>query len=163
MITANQLVAHAVGDYVLQSDWMANEKTKRWAAVIAHVVTYALPFLFLTQSWKALCFIVGTHLVIDHWRLARYVCWLKNFMSPRLTHYIGVNSGPGTIPSDAVRIPGTPLSYRWTRSEWHHPWSECADTGYHKGRPPWMAVWLMIITDNVMHVICNGIALRLWG
>jgi hypothetical protein len=46
MITANQLVAHAVGDYILQSDWMANEKTKRSLAALLHVMTYALPFLF---------------------------------------------------------------------------------------------------------------------
>ena len=28
MFTADQLVAHAVGDYILQSHWMATEKTK---------------------------------------------------------------------------------------------------------------------------------------
>jgi hypothetical protein len=50
MITADQLVCHAIGDYVLQSDWMANTKTKRSVACLAHVATYALPFLFLRPS-----------------------------------------------------------------------------------------------------------------
>lgn len=36
-ITANALVAHAVGDYLLQSDWMATEKVKRSVACLAHV------------------------------------------------------------------------------------------------------------------------------
>jgi hypothetical protein len=125
MITADQLVCHAVGDYVLQSDWMANAKTKRSVACLAHVATYALPFLFLRPSWAALAIIVGTHFVIDRWRLARFVCWLKNFL------------GPG-----------------------NSPWAQCNATGYPAERPPWMAVWLLIIADNVMHVVINGAALR---
>lgn len=78
MITADQLLLHVIGDYVLQSDWMATEKTKRSLAALAHVVTYALPFLLLTTSPVALAVIAGTHFVIDRWRLARYVCWAKN-------------------------------------------------------------------------------------
>jgi hypothetical protein len=122
VISADQLVAHAVGDYVLQSDWMANQKTKRSVACLLHVVTYALPFLFLRPSVAALAVIVGTHFVIDRWRLARFVCWAKN------------------VP--------------W------RPWAECSGTGYPSDRPPWMAVWLLIIADNVMHVLINGMALR---
>lgn len=125
MITGDQLLCHAVGDYVLQSDWMANEKTKRSVAAAAHVLTYALPFLLLRPSLAALAVIVGTHFVIDRWRLARFVCWAKNFLGA-----------------------GNP------------PWSECSATGYHRDRPPWMSVWLMIIADNVMHVAINGAALR---
>lgn len=80
MITADQLLCHAVGDYVIQSDWMALNKVKRlWIAVV-HAVTYALPFLLLSPSLLALVVIVGTHAVIDHWRLARYVVWARNFM-----------------------------------------------------------------------------------
>jgi hypothetical protein len=82
MITADQLLCHAAGDYVLQSDWMANEKTKRSAAALAHVLTYSLPFLLLRPSPIALAVIVGTHFVFDRWRLARFVVWAKNFLGP---------------------------------------------------------------------------------
>lgn len=123
MITADQLVAHAVGDYVLQSDWMASEKVKRSIACAAHVATYFLPFLFLTRSPAALAVIVGTHFVIDRWRLARYVVWAKNHLGPTA------------------------------------PWSECRATGYPPDKPEWLAVWLLIIADNVMHVLCNGAAI----
>lgn len=82
MITADQLLLHAIGDYVIQSDWMATEKTKRSLAALIHVVTYALPFLLLTRSITALAVIAGTHFVIDRWRLARYVCWAKNRIWP---------------------------------------------------------------------------------
>jgi hypothetical protein len=121
------LLAHLVGDYILQSDWMANEKTKRWFPAWAHAVTYGLPFLFVTQSPAALAVIVVTHAVIDHYRLARHVVWVKNFTAPR---------------------------------GWWHPWSECSGTGYHKDRPPWMAVWLMIIADNTIHLLINVAAVR---
>lgn len=125
MITADQILAHLVGDYLLQSHWMATEKTKRTAAAAAHAVTYALPFLFLTRNPLALGVIVGTHFVIDRWRLARFVVWAKN------------------IP--------------WQR------WSDCSGTGYHDSTPSWLAVWLLIIADNTLHLICNGLALSVLG
>lgn len=78
MFTADQLVAHAVGDYILQSHWMATEKTKQHTAAAVHAVTYTLPFLLITQSPAALAVICGTHFAIDRWRLARFVVWLKN-------------------------------------------------------------------------------------
>jgi hypothetical protein len=126
VITADQLLAHAIGDYVLQSDWMANEKTKQSFAAACHAVFYTLPFLIFRPSYGALMVICGTHFIIDRWRLARYVVYTKNFLSPR----------------------------PWSA------WAECSGTGYHNTRPPWMAVWLLIIADNVMHVAINGLALR---
>lgn len=116
------LICHGLGDYVIQSDWMAHEKTHRWWPAIVHAVTYGLPFLVVTQSPAALALIIGTHAVIDRYRLARHVIWAKNFVSPR--------------------------RYRFA-------WAECVATGYHKERPPWMAVWLMIAADNTIHVAIN--------
>lgn len=127
MITADQLIAHAVGDYVLQSDWMANEKTKQNLAAAVHAFSYGIPFLFLSPSWQAMIVIIGTHFLMDRYRLARYVVWIKNQVAPDL---------------------------------WRRPWSECSGTGYHNERPPWMAVWLLIIADNIIHVLINGLALR---
>lgn len=128
MITADQLLAHAVGDYIIQSDWMANEKTKKSLAAAVHAITYALPFVLLTHSLSALVVIVSTHFAIDRWRLARFVCFAKN------------------LP--------------WPGSR---PWADCTSTGYPSDRPPWLAVWLLIIADNVLHVAINGAAIRLLG
>lgn len=127
MITADQLVAHAVGDYVLQSHWMAQEKVRQSFAAACHVATYGLAFLLFRPSVAALAVIVGSHFVIDRWRLARYVCWVKNHLAP---------------------------------VAWDRPWRECQATGYPPDAPPWLTVWLMIIADNVMHVLCNAAALR---
>ena len=32
-------------------------------------------------------------------------------------------------------------------------------TGFPADRPAWMAVWLLIVVDNVCHVVINGLAL----
>jgi hypothetical protein len=119
MFSADQLIAHGVGDYLLQSNWMAQNKTKDSYAAALHAVAYAAPFLLLKPSKRALSAIVGTHFLIDRFRLARYVCWAKNGAS-----------GPITA------------------------------TGYPESAPPWLATWLLIIADNMLHVLINGIALH---
>jgi len=123
MFTADQIVAHLVGDYILQSDWMANEKTKQSFAAGVHAVAYTLPFLFITQSVAALAFICGTHFLIDRFRLARYVVWFKN-------------------------------------GQWSSP---ITATGYSDDKPAFLSVWLLIIADNTLHILCNGVAIMAWG
>lgn len=60
--------------------------------------------------------------MLDRYRLARHVIWLKNHLSPRRT---------------------------W------RPWSECSATGFPPETPPWLAVWLLIIVDNTIHLGIN--------
>lgn len=154
MIAADQLIAHAVGDYVLQSDWMANEKTKRSVAAGAHALAYSLPFLLLGPSLAAWAVIVGTHFVIDRWRLARFIVYAKNFLAPPRslrTHYDETGVTAGGVPQFVERT---------EVRRWWFPWKECDGTGYHQDRPVWLATWLLIITDNVLHVLINGLALR---
>lgn len=133
MFTADQLVAHAVGDYILQSHWMATEKTKQHTAAAIHAVCYTLPFLLITQSSAALAAICGSHFLIDRYRLARYVVWLKN--------------GPldmaeqGHIGDDVAR------------------WKPVTATGYADDVPAWLSVWLLIVVDNIIHVACNALAI----
>lgn len=83
MISADQLTAHLVGDYLLQSHWMANEKTKRILPAAIHALSYGLPFLLFRPSATAWLVIVGTHFAIDHWRLPRFMVWAKNLAGTR--------------------------------------------------------------------------------
>lgn len=124
---AEAVLCHFVGDYLIQSNWMANEKTRRWLPAIAHGVTYTLPFALLTRSVPALLVICVTHVLIDHYRLARHVVWVKNQLAPR--------------------------AYRYS-------WSDAGPSGYGADAPAWLAVWLMIVADNTMHVLINYAALR---
>lgn len=180
-------IGHLFGDYVLQSDWMANMKTKANTPAFAHAFVYTLcylpatiPYMSVGAGFASLFIIGSTHFVIDRWRLARYVCWAKNFLSPResRTDEKGVAV---TIHADKIalgsiqrlkRADGVVAKMVVTHiagdtvtgnniALWWHPWEECKGTGYHKERPPWMAVWLLIIADNALHLACNLTALVL--
>jgi len=82
VFTADQLVAHLVGDFLLQTDWMAREKFRNSLACRLHVVTYTLPFLIITTVPEALLVIAGTHFLIDRWRLPRFLIWARNLPFP---------------------------------------------------------------------------------
>lgn len=140
----DQGVAHLLGDYVIQSDWMAAEKVTASLPAAAHAVSYAAAFVPLTRSWRALAVIGGTHFAIDRWRLARHVVWAKNQAAPARYRY----------PRSHARATG------------YHP-PDCppgADpTSCSPGKPDWMAVWLMIVADNTLHLLLNRWALQRWG
>ena len=127
LITADQILAHMVGDYLLQSHWMATEKTKKSVAALAHALCYSVPFMFLSTSTSALVVIAVTHFIIDRWRLARFVVAAKNALSPPADGSVG----------------------RYMTA-----------TGYPEETPTWLAVWLLIIADNILHVAINGLALK---
>lgn len=118
MFTADQIVAHLVGDYITQSHWMATCKTKKWFPAAIHAIIYTVPFALLSQNLIALGIIGSTHFLIDRYRLARFVVWAKNGAT-----------GPVTA------------------------------TGYPDDVPPWLSVWLLIIADNTLHILINGVAI----
>lgn len=154
MITADQLVAHAIGDYVLQSDWMANEKTKHSFAAACHALSYGLPFVLFRPSLTAFTVIVATHFIIDRWRLARFAVYAKNFLAPRKTVRLRFDESGVTAGGIVQYVERAEVQ------QWWYPWAKCSGTGYFVERPPWLSVWLLIIADNVMHVLINGVALK---
>lgn len=44
------------------------------------------------------------------------------------------------------------------RSHWP-TWERCKATGYDEARPVWLAVWLLIIADNALHLLINYLTL----
>lgn len=91
-----QLMVHVFADYWVQSDWAAQNKTKAWAPAVVHALIYTACFLVLTRSPTALAVIGLTHLAIDHWRLARFICFAKNYLAPP----------SAWLPWAACKIPG---------------------------------------------------------
>lgn len=83
MITGTQIALHLLGDYVTQSDWMADNKTKRFWPAAAHAMAYSAPFAALCSSLWAFQFILLSHFLIDRYRLARFVVrWKNTYLSP---------------------------------------------------------------------------------
>ena len=113
-----QLLAHLLGDFIVQNHWMANRKTQvSWIAAL-HAALYGLGFLVVywtiiqvdtlrfggsdlsVPSWAALAVIVGTHFVIDRWRLARVITNIwgtgkPGVIMPFVARMAGVMEGRG--------------------------------------------------------------------
>lgn len=144
LFTADQLVAHYIGDYILQSHWMATRKTKDSIAAATHAFSYAIPFAWITQNVYALAIIIGTHFLIDRYRLARYVVWFKNGPIAHMWwDEDAVSLGPLTRILRRINI----------------IWRPVTDTGFPVSTPIWLSTWLLIIVDNTLHIIINGLAI----
>lgn len=62
-IPISLLVTHFVADFMLQSDWMALNKSKRWWPLFLHCLLYALCFGWMGPNFVAVTFI--THFLTD--------------------------------------------------------------------------------------------------
>lgn len=141
-----ELILHLIGDYVTQSDDMANKKRSSmlWAAY--HALIYSLPFVLITQSVLAWVVIFASHAVIDRFGLARYLVYAKNlwFSSPKSSFWQRYSPFNG-------------YSMQFTDEL---DWENCKATGYPSQRPAWLAVWLLIAADNTLHLAINHLAIK---
>ena len=128
-----QLLLHLWGDYILQSDWMAKGKTIWWLPCLLHVTLYSLPFLLVGATWRAFVVIFATHYLIDRYRLARFLTFAKNWE------------------------PKKPQFWKTGPIQWY---PLVTSTGYPTENPAWLAVWLLIIADNILHLTINFLALK---
>lgn len=65
------LVGHMVGDFLLQTRWMAEEKRRRWLPLFIHAGVYTLTLTLLSQLAgglrpHAILLIFFSHVVLDH-------------------------------------------------------------------------------------------------
>lgn len=138
MLGLGVILAHLAGDYILQSDSMAQRKTSSWRWALVHASFYTAPYaglLFVLHGrldWAliaALLIIGGTHAVIDRYRLAKHLIWAMNRVLPH------------DVRDD-------------------YPWAEARENqGYRASSPAWMRTWLMIIVDNTAHLCLNAIVI----
>lgn len=120
-----QLILHLFGDYITQSDRMANEKVKNIRMALLHAFIYSVPFyIFIDMSVIAFLVIFLTHAVIDRYRVVKYIIFARNRLHDKTLR-----------------------------------WEDCSATGYHKDKPIWLTVWLMIIADNTLHLTINYLAI----
>jgi hypothetical protein len=73
-----QLIAHLIGDFALQNDWMAENKGKftiaGWLSCFIHCAVYSLTFLLITFDIQKLLLVFLSHFLIDKFRLAFHYC-----------------------------------------------------------------------------------------
>jgi hypothetical protein len=66
------ILCHLVGDFFIQTDWMArNKRVKPWVCAM-HAVTYALPFILVGISPLQGGLTAFTHYAVDVWGLGRW-------------------------------------------------------------------------------------------
>lgn len=70
-----QLICHLIGDYCLQTHWMAAYKVKDLRIAALHATFYMVPFwlCFTIPTWPFLA-MWGSHTLIDRYGLGRRYC-----------------------------------------------------------------------------------------
>lgn len=128
-----QLLMHLWSDYCMQpGKWAERKRTDiRYAA--AHGLQYGLLFL-----------IAGTVLPSNI-----FSCSFDAFLMITLTHILIDRFYPARYI----------IFFKNWLVDHGSRWSDCSKTGYSSDMPAWMAVWLMIIVDNTMHLTINWAAL----
>lgn len=79
------IFCHLIGDYVLQTDFIAKTKGTNWYHLFVHCVLYCLPFFIVYGLTWQLLFVFIMHFTIDPLK-ARYN--KINYVTDHLLHYI---------------------------------------------------------------------------
>jgi hypothetical protein len=144
-----QLLTHLLGDFVLQSDWMALNKSKHSIPCLVHVLIYTFCFwLFITHSWPALLVLGGTHFLIDrfHIPLKRFI-WLRGHLNPLIDY------PPFKYCDSTGYYDDSPFNtYRNT--------DPVFEVACGKPRLFFISMWLYIAHDNFLHLTINFLALK---
>ena len=74
----NYVLAHFIGDFLLQNDWMAKGKKNDGVVCLIHVLCYILPFYLFTELDNTQGFLIA----LQHYFQDRYtfVTWYCNHM-----------------------------------------------------------------------------------
>lgn len=78
------VLCHLIGDYVLQSDYIATTKGSNWYHLVVHSLLYSVPF-YLVFGWRLmLLFLIVNHITMDALK-ARYN--VIDYKSDQINHY----------------------------------------------------------------------------
>jgi hypothetical protein len=68
----NPFVAHLIGDFILQNEWMAVNKKKSSFACLVHALSYLIPFLFSNLLLWQILLIGIQHFIQDR---TQFIYW----------------------------------------------------------------------------------------
>lgn len=79
------VICHMLGDYFLQTDFIASTKGKNWYHLIVHCMLYIVPFIVVFGlDWRIYVLLVS-HLIIDPLK-ARYN--KLTYLQDQIFHYL---------------------------------------------------------------------------
>jgi hypothetical protein len=81
------IFCHLVGDYVLQSEFLAKTKGENWYHLFIHCVLYCLPFYICFGLCEPLALIFLWHIFVDALK-ARYK--RIGYVQDQILHYIAL-------------------------------------------------------------------------
>lgn len=73
----NWLLCHLIGDFIIQNDYMAQNKKHSDLHCFIHIVTYMLPFLFIHLAWWQLLAIAIQHYILDRTMIVGWIMDIK--------------------------------------------------------------------------------------
>lgn len=78
------ILCHAVGDYVLQSDYIAKNKSSSTYILLIHCALYIIPFAIVFNLDYRLLILFVLHTVVDYLKIYKII----NLLEDQCTHYI---------------------------------------------------------------------------
>lgn len=79
------LISHFIGDYVLQTDFLAKTKGNNWYHLIIHCLLYTVPFYIVFGFDVRLIVLFVSHIIID---IAKTKCEFVGYAGDQLLHLI---------------------------------------------------------------------------
>ena len=79
------VICHLIGDYVLQSDFIATTKGSNWYHLFVHCALYVVPFyIFFGLDWR-IGILFGLHMIVDPLKAK----WNKiSYPQDQVIHYV---------------------------------------------------------------------------
>ena len=81
----NLILCHLIGDYVLQSDFIANTKGKNIYHLFVHCALYCVPFIILYGYDMKIIYLFVTHFIID---ISKSKYNLISYFQDQISHYV---------------------------------------------------------------------------
>lgn len=85
MFLLNPIFCHLIGDYVLQSDFIAKTKGENLYHLYVHCLLYTMPFYILYGLDWRIGFLFGSHVLIDSLKAK----WgIISYTQDQILHYV---------------------------------------------------------------------------
>ena len=69
MMFSKALIAHIIGDWLLNTNYLRVRKQREISFLILHVLITSLPFILLGFSSRQVLYFAISHIIIDGWHL----------------------------------------------------------------------------------------------